>query len=88
MPIYEYECRSCHHHFDLMQKFDDAPATVCPECAQETVTKLVSAAGFQLKGTGWYATDFKNKGNPPAASTPTKASPAKDSTPAPKDKAE
>lgn len=62
MPIYEYQCTSCHHHFDLMQKISDPPETLCPECSKHTVIKLVSAAGFQLKGTGWYATDFKNKG--------------------------
>lgn len=61
MPIYEYECTSCHHHFDLMQKINDDPIKQCPVCNQNTVTKLISAAGFQLKGTGWYATDFKNK---------------------------
>ncbi len=61
MPIYEYECASCHHHFDLMQKISDDPIKQCPVCGKETVTKLISAAGFQLKGTGWYATDFKNK---------------------------
>jgi putative FmdB family regulatory protein len=63
MPIYEYQCTSCHHQFDMMQKVSDAPITVCPKCHHETVTKLISAAGFQLKGTGWYATDFKNKGS-------------------------
>lgn len=67
MPIYEYQCTSCHHHFDLMQKINDEPAKECPECHQNTAIKLISAAGFQLKGTGWYATDFKNKNNPPKA---------------------
>ncbi|MBA3537769.1 MAG: zinc ribbon domain-containing protein [Tatlockia sp.] len=62
MPIYEYECKSCHHHFDLMQRISDMPAKQCPQCLEETVVRLISAAGFQLKGTGWYATDFKNKG--------------------------
>ncbi|MDP3268429.1 MAG: zinc ribbon domain-containing protein [Legionella sp.] len=62
MPIYEYQCTSCHHHFDLMQKISDEPAKQCPVCFEHTVIKLISAAGFQLKGTGWYATDFKNKG--------------------------
>ena len=63
MPIYEYQCTSCHHHFDLMQKISDEPIKQCPECYKDTVIKLISAAGFQLKGTGWYATDFKNKSN-------------------------
>lgn len=62
MPIYEYQCTGCHHRFDLMQKFSDEPATQCPKCFENTVIKLISAAGFQLKGTGWYATDFKDKG--------------------------
>ncbi|KGP64396.1 hypothetical protein EP47_11525 [Legionella norrlandica] len=62
MPIYEYQCTSCHHHFDLMQKITDEPVKQCPKCYENSVVKLVSAAGFQLKGTGWYATDFKNKG--------------------------
>lgn len=62
MPIYEYQCKSCHHHFDLMQKINDEPVKQCPKCFENALIKLVSAAGFQLKGTGWYATDFKNKG--------------------------
>ncbi len=62
MPIYEYQCTNCHHQFDLMQKISDEPIKQCPECHKNTVTKLISAAGFQLKGTGWYASDFKNKG--------------------------
>ncbi len=69
MPIYEYECTSCHHHFDLIQKINAEPVKQCPKCFNNTVTKLVSAAGFQLKGTGWYATDFKNKGNAPKEAT-------------------
>lgn len=73
MPIYEYQCTNCHHHFDLMQKISDEPVTQCPECGNNTVIKLISAAGFQLKGTGWYATDFKNKSNAPAES-PAKSS--------------
>jgi putative FmdB family regulatory protein len=64
MPIYEYQCTSCHHQFDLIQKVSDEPITECPSCHKDTATKLVSAAGFQLKGTGWYVTDFKNKQNP------------------------
>ncbi|KTC86809.1 FmdB family zinc ribbon protein [Legionella brunensis] len=63
MPIYEYECKNCHHHFDLMQKISDAPTKQCPKCFENAAVRLVSAAGFQLKGTGWYVTDFKNKEN-------------------------
>lgn len=61
MPIYEYECQQCHHAFDLIQKVNDAPEEICPACGKKTAVRLVSAAGFQLKGTGWYVTDFKNK---------------------------
>ncbi len=64
MPIYEYQCSNCHHTFDLIQKMSDEPVKLCPICSQETAVRLVSAAGFQLKGTGWYATDFKTKSKP------------------------
>ncbi len=64
MPIYEYQCTACGHQFDAMQKMSDQPLTICPSCQKPDLQKLVSAAGFQLKGTGWYATDFKNKGKP------------------------
>lgn len=65
MPIYEYECNACGHKLEAIQKFSDAPLTECPKCHKQSLNKLVSAAGFQLKGTGWYATDFRNKGKPP-----------------------
>lgn len=61
MPIYEYICANCQHAFDLLQKINDPPISICPKCQQNAVKRLVSAAGFQLKGTGWYETDFKNK---------------------------
>jgi putative FmdB family regulatory protein len=60
MPIYEYRCSSCGAQKDVMQKMSDAPLTVCPECSKETFAKQLSAAGFQLKGNGYYVTDFKN----------------------------
>jgi len=60
MPIYEYRCTSCGHELEALQKFADAPLTACPACKSEALVKLVSAAGFHLKGSGWYATDFKN----------------------------
>lgn len=63
MPIYEYQCKHCDHQFDLMQKINDMPVKQCPLCLKEEAVRLVSAAGFQLKGDGWYATDFKNKGS-------------------------
>jgi len=68
MPIYEYRCSSCGTEHEALQKFSDAPLSVCPSCQKSTLTKLVSAAGFQLKGSGWYATDFRN-GSKPAAKT-------------------
>ncbi|MCS7100972.1 MAG: zinc ribbon domain-containing protein [Burkholderiaceae bacterium] len=60
MPIYAYKCSSCGHSEDVMQKFSDAPLTVCTACGQESFSKQLTAAGFQLKGSGWYVTDFKN----------------------------
>jgi putative FmdB family regulatory protein len=60
MPIYEYVCKNCSHHFEVLQKMSDEPVQVCPKCQATAVERMVSAAGFQLKGTGWYATDFKN----------------------------
>ena len=59
MPIYAYRCGSCGHAKDVLQKMSDAPLTVCPACGAEQFSKQVTAAGFQLKGSGWYATDFK-----------------------------
>lgn len=66
MPIYAYKCGSCGHAKDALQKISDAPLTVCPACGAETFSKQLTAAGFQLKGSGWYATDFKNSGSAPA----------------------
>lgn len=60
MPIYEYQCGSCDSKKEHLQKLSDEPITVCPTCGSNTYTKLISAVGFQLKGSGWYATDFKN----------------------------
>jgi len=70
MPIYEYRCDSCGFQKEHMQKMSDTPLSVCPACDKDSYTKLVSAAGFQLKGTGWYATDFKGSGSAPSASKP------------------
>ena len=66
MPIYEYRCSSCGHELEALQKFSDAPLRACPSCKAEALVKLMSAAGFQLKGSGWYATDFKGSGAKPA----------------------
>jgi len=70
MPIYEYKCSACSHELESLQKFSDAPLVKCPACGKDALTKLVSAAGFQLKGSGWYQTDFRSSGAKPAA-TPT-----------------
>jgi putative FmdB family regulatory protein len=67
MPIYEYRCSACGFQKEFLQRLSDAPPTECPQCSKSTLKKLVTAAGFQLKGTGWYATDFKNSGAQPAA---------------------
>ena len=67
MPIYEYRCSSCGHQQEFLQKVSDAPLTVCTACGKATFAKMLTAAGFQLKGSGWYATDFKSKGAAPAA---------------------
>lgn len=66
MPIYEYRCGACGLQKEFLQRMSDAPMTDCPACGKPALTKMVSAAGFQLKGTGWYATDFKNKSTKPA----------------------
>ncbi len=86
MPIYAYKCESCGHSKDVLQKISDAPLTECPACGKATFSKQVTAAGFQLKGSGWYATDFKggSTASPAPASTagakPADAKPA-DSNP-------
>lgn len=64
MPIYEYQCESCNHKFEAIQKFSDPLLTECPSCHKEALKKLISAAAFHLKGTGWYETDFKDKPTP------------------------
>jgi len=68
MPIYAYACASCGVQKDVMQKMSDAPLTICPECGKESFSKQVTAAGFQLKGNGYYVTDFKNGSKPKAES--------------------
>jgi putative FmdB family regulatory protein len=66
MPIYEYRCEACGHQEEFLQKISEPPLTECPACRKSSFTKLLSAAGFQLKGSGWYATDFKSKSTKPA----------------------
>ena len=67
MPIYEYRCEACGHKLEALQKLSDSPLRDCPVCGKSRLSKLVTAAGFQLKGSGWYATDFKGSGSKPAA---------------------
>ena len=67
MPIYEYRCSACGHELEALQKFTDQPLTDCPACRAAALVKRVSAAGFQLKGSGWYVTDFKGTSSKPAA---------------------
>lgn len=87
MPIYAYKCGSCGHAKDVLQKISDAPLTACPACGAEAFSKQVTAAGFQLKGSGWYVTDFRGGSGggasaPAPAADATAAKPA-DSAPAP-----
>lgn len=69
MPIYEYRCGACGFQKEFLQRISDVPLSDCPECGKKTFNKMVTAAGFQLKGSGWYATDFKDKGSKPKADT-------------------
>jgi putative FmdB family regulatory protein len=69
VPIYEYRCSSCGFQKEYLRKVSDPLLSVCPECSKETFGKMLTSAGFQLKGGGWYATDFKNSGARPAAKT-------------------
>jgi len=62
MPIYEYRCAECGHQEEHLQKVSERPLSKCPACGKKTYKKQLSAAGFQLKGSGWYATDFKTTG--------------------------
>lgn len=60
MPIYEYQCQACGHEHEALQKLSDQPLKICPACSQPELMKKISAAGFRLKGGGWYETDFKS----------------------------
>ncbi|OIQ81525.1 zinc ribbon domain protein [mine drainage metagenome] len=70
MPIYGYHCSSCGLSRDVLQKMSDSRLTTCPECGKETFSRQLSAPGFQLKGSGWYASDFKGGAKPAAESAP------------------
>jgi putative FmdB family regulatory protein len=91
MPIYEYRCGACGQDHEVLQKVSEPPLTKCPACGKPKLKKLLSAAGFQLKGSGWYATDFKGGGKKPEekkteakteAKTETKAETKSDAKPA------
>jgi putative FmdB family regulatory protein len=88
MPIYAYKCGSCGFAKDVLQKISDAVLTECPSCGQSSFTKQLTAAGFQLKGSGWYATDFKGGSSAttaaPAAGNDTATTPAPTEAPATK----
>lgn len=84
MPIYEYRCASCGFEKEYLQKVSDPVLTECPECGKPTFEKQLTAAGFQLKGNGWYATDFKDKGKKPATDTKPAAETEKSATPSDK----
>ncbi|MEP6965777.1 MAG: FmdB family zinc ribbon protein [Polaromonas sp.] len=91
MPIYAYKCESCGFAKDVLQKMSDTPLTDCPQCGAASFRKQLTAAGFQLKGSGWYVTDFRGGDGAAAAKTPdsaaggsgTDSKPAESGTPAP-----
>jgi len=78
MPIYAYRCESCSFTKDVLQKMSDAPLTECPSCGKSSFKKQLTAAGFQLKGTGWYVTDFRNGSGGTSAPAAGAAAPAAD----------
>ncbi len=99
MPIYAYRCTECHHAQDILRKISDPPLTLCTACGKNGFVKQVTAAGFALKGTGWYVTDFRGEGGgsksadgtasapgtvvPPVSTVATAPNPAPAATPAP-----
>lgn len=83
MPIYEYKCNACGHQLEAIQKFSDDPLVECPECGKPRLQKLISSSAFQLKGSGWYVTDFRDKGKKTNGTKPQDSGGAK----APADKA-
>lgn len=82
MPIYAYRCASCGHAKDVLQKLSDAPLSICPACGAAEFKKQVTSAGFQLKGSGWYVTDFKGEPKPPKAPAEAEKAAAASSEPA------
>lgn len=83
MPIYEYQCQSCKHLHEALQKVSDAPLVDCPACGAPQLRKKISAAGFRLKGGGWYETDFKTGGKKNLAASGDDKGPAAAAAPAP-----
>ncbi len=80
MPIYEYKCSACGHQEDHLQKLSERPLSKCPACGKKKYAKQLTAAGFQLKGSGWYASDFKGSGKKPDATKPEAKADAKAET--------
>src|SRR6185295_18639367 len=80
MPIYEYRCAECGHQEEHLQKVSERPLTKCPACGKKAYKKQLTAAGFQLKGSGWYATDFKSTSKKPAEKKPDLKSDSKTET--------
>lgn len=80
MPIYEYRCNACGHLLEAFQKITEEPLKICPNCQKPTLNKLISSTSFQLKGTGWYKTDFSNKGKPPENTTDASKTSASETT--------
>ncbi|MBU6504809.1 MAG: zinc ribbon domain-containing protein [Betaproteobacteria bacterium] len=70
MPLYEFRCQACGHEIEVLQKISDPPRKDCPSCGESALVKKVTAAGFQLKGTGWYVTDFRGSSSTSSASSP------------------
>ncbi|HUJ85990.1 MAG TPA: FmdB family zinc ribbon protein [Burkholderiales bacterium] len=87
MPIYEYRCSECGFQSEYLQKVSEPPLSVCPSCGKAKFQKLLSAAGFQLKGSGWYATDFRNSGTKAAKTGDSKPDAAGEAKPQPKPEA-
>ncbi|KDB07965.1 regulatory protein, FmdB family [Burkholderia sp. lig30] len=82
MPIYAYRCEACGYAKDVLQKMSDAPLSQCPECGKDTFRKQVTAAGFQLKGSGWYVTDFRGGAGGTSATSTSTPSASGDAAPA------
>lgn len=76
MPIYEYQCQQCGQLAEFIQKVDEAPKTLCPSCGSNALQKCLSRTSFQLKGSGWYVTDFRDQGK--KTSTPESTAPSTD----------